>query len=136
MRPIRRERLTRWGAAAVTALCTVAVSLGLDGAQPVQQALAGVFSLGAPAVAIGLCWPRRDLLGRVALGVAGSMAVVILVSQALLMTGTWSTQAGVIGIGVVTVLVWLVAPAGQSHQAHPAGGTGDVRPAVSQGGTR
>ena len=119
-------------------MCTVVVGFGLDGAQPTHQVLAGFFALGAPALAIGLCWPHRELLGRVALGISGAIAVVILVSQALLMTGTWSRQAGVIAIGAITVLVWLVAPAGRAGfaRARLAGGTGNEQPAAMQEGAR
>lgn len=110
MRPTGRRR-PRLVAAAVTALATAAVGLSLDGADVWRQVVAGVFALGAPAAAFAACWPGRDLLGRVAIGVAGSLSVVVAVSQVLVMSGTWSKAGGTTGAGFAAVLVWLAAAA-------------------------
>lgn len=84
------------GAGAVLALA--------DLSSPLRAPLTLFFLLVAPGAAIGAALPGLDPLSRAVVALIGSVAVNLLVAQALITTQSWSARSGVAAIAVLSSL--------------------------------
>lgn len=82
-----------------------------DIASPLRAPFTLFFLIVAPAAAIGAALPGVDPLSRPVLAVAGAVAVDLLVAQVMLAQQAWSARGGVVAVGVVSLLFFLLASA-------------------------
>ncbi|MEE2059664.1 hypothetical protein [Rhodococcus artemisiae] len=96
-------------AAAVTALGGVAVAVNLPDPSGFSGRLWVVsFVVAAPLIAIARLLPGVNAVLALVVGAAGALVINVLVVQTMLSADTWSPRAGVVAVGLVAALVWLV----------------------------
>ncbi|KAA0085843.1 hypothetical protein CIW52_08285 [Mycolicibacterium sp. P9-64] len=103
----------RLGAAVVTAIGAAGIALNdAQSTAPFARTLVVAFVFLAPTIAIAGLLPSVNAV--VALIVAATGAVVInaLVAQSMLSVSAWSRPAGVIAVGLIASLLWLVPTTG------------------------
>jgi hypothetical protein len=114
----------KYGAVA-TAVIGVWIALGpAHSSLPLSRALVAGFLVIAPAVAIARLLPSMNRAAALIVAAAGSVAINTLVAQSMLSADLWSRHVGVIVVGVVATLVWLI----------PTPGRAKSRPRVTGGG--
>jgi uncharacterized membrane protein len=92
-------------AGATVAIAGVGAALALaDLSSPLRAPLTLFFLLVAPGVAIGAALPGLDPLSRVVVALIGSVAVDLLVAQALIATQSWSVRSGVTAVATLSSL--------------------------------
>lgn len=90
----------------VGALCAAGAVLALADVQtPARLILTPVFLLLAPGVAIAGLLRDRDPLSALTVGLAASLAVNVLLAEAMLLFDAWSPRAGVATVAVVSAFL-------------------------------
>jgi hypothetical protein len=69
-----------------------------------RATLAAVFLLACPGAAVVRHWPSEDWLERSVLAVGISMALTMVVAEALIVTHTWSVPVGLATLAVITTV--------------------------------
>ncbi|MEV3854633.1 hypothetical protein AB0J38_09940 [Streptomyces sp. NPDC050095] len=83
--------------------------LALSGADsPLRGPLALFFLLAAPGAAFAVALRGLDPWARILTSAAGAVAVVMLVAQGMLATHRWSVSGGVLAVGALSVLAFLL----------------------------
>ncbi|MEV5613387.1 hypothetical protein [Streptomyces sp. NPDC052225] len=83
--------------------------LALSGAEsPLRGPLALFFLLAAPGAAFAAALRGLDPWARLLTSAAGAVAVVMLVAQGMLATHRWSVNGGVIAVGALSALAFLL----------------------------
>jgi hypothetical protein len=135
-RPARKisPYLGRLVAAALTAAGGTGIALGFaaHSSEPLGRTVVVVFALGAPAVAIARLLPSVNAAVALVIASAGAAVINALVAQVMLSANAWSPPAGVIAVGVIAALLWLVPTGGPSrpdadrtHLRHDEGDAND-----------
>lgn len=114
-----RERISllvgRYSTAAITVVSAVAVATHTH--VPFGHAASLAFVLLTPAFAICGLLPDMDGAVVAIVGAAGSIAVNALVVQTMLSIGAWSPAAGVVAVGLITSVLWLLPSAMNNRTA-------------------
>src|ERR1700712_4571090 len=114
-----RERspvvLGRLSAAAVTVMSALAVATHLD--SPFGHAASLAFVVLTPAFAICGLLPGMDGVVVTIVGAAGSVGINALVAQTMLAVNAWSPFTGVVAVGVITAVLWLLPAAEKNRPA-------------------
>jgi hypothetical protein len=114
----------RAGAGVVTALVGAGIASGAAGsADPTGRASVVAFLVAAPMLAVYRLLPGMSSAVALVVAAAGAITVNATVAQAMLTADVWSRPGGVIAVGLVAALVWLVP-----SDAHPR-----PRPLVKEG---
>lgn len=130
--------------AAVAALAAGAIGVALELAQvdsPVRGPLVLLFLVSAPGLAVAGLLPGIRGLARLVVAVAAAIVIDTLVATVMLVTGVWSTRAGLLAVAVISAagLAWQLPPvrarvAGRSPAAgEPAPGDGSAPPPAVAG---
>ena len=99
----------RTATAAVTVLSALLIAANSDG--PFGQAVSVAFVVLAPAFAISGLLPDVGGVVLTIVGAAGAIAVNALVVQTMLALNAWSSSVGVVAIGVISSVLWLLQAA-------------------------
>ena len=99
----------RTATAAVTVLSALLIAANSDG--PFGQAVSVAFVVLAPAFAISGLLPDVGGVVFTIVGAAGAIAVNALVVQTMLALNAWSSSVGVVAIGVISSVLWLLQAA-------------------------
>ncbi|MBB5936310.1 hypothetical protein [Streptomyces zagrosensis] len=94
--------------AALVIGCVGAVLACVDMASPLRAPFTFFFLVWAPASAIGAALHGIDPLSRPVLAVAGALVIDLLVAQLLLALQMWSARGGVVVVGVLSLLLFLL----------------------------
>jgi hypothetical protein len=86
--------------------------------------------LAGPAVATMALLPRVTPLSRLVCMLAATLCVNGIVAEAMLILDRWSIPGGTAAVGVISAVLWLVAPARQTDAAGAVSPLGDVPPAA------
>ncbi|MGW7087787.1 hypothetical protein ACWGH2_30400 [Streptomyces sp. NPDC054871] len=105
----------------------MAVAMGAVGAMlaltdidsPLRAPFTLFFLLAAPGGAIGAALKGLDPWGRIIASVSGSIAVNLLVAQAMLALHMWSVRGGVAAITVIGSLIYLLVLARRLRRRAP-----------------
>jgi hypothetical protein len=101
--------LGRLAAAVVTAVGAAGVALNdAQSSEPFARTLVVAFVFLAPAIAITGLLPSVNAAVAMIVAAAGAVAINALVAQSMLSANLWSRPAGVIAVGLITALLWLV----------------------------
>jgi hypothetical protein len=127
--PVRAVRRGIVPAELVTVL-TVALARAQPGGA-VVGGLTAAFVLAAPALAVALPLRTLDPLARAVVALGAAATVDTLVAETMLVAHAWSTRNGLIAVGVLSALLFLVLsrwlpdrpPTGEG--AHPVAGTAE-----------
>jgi hypothetical protein len=104
--------LGRLAAAAVTAVSALTVAAHSSG--PLDHMVVVVFLFVTPAFAVSGLLPSLNGVVVLIVAAAGAAVINALVAQSMLSANAWSAPAGVIAVGLIAALLWLV----------PSGGSG------------
>jgi hypothetical protein len=105
--------LGRLAAAAVTAVGGAGIALGAAQSHgPVGRILVMAFALVAPALAIAGLLPSFNAAVALIVAAAGAAVINALVAQFMLSVNAWSPPGGVIAVGLIAALLWLVPTGG------------------------
>lgn len=105
--------LGRLAAAAVTVVGAAGIALNdAQSSAPFARTLVVVFVILAPTIAITGLLPSLNVAVAVIVAAAGAVVINALVAQAMLSANAWSRPAGVIAIGLIAALLWLVPTTG------------------------
>lgn len=96
------------GAAVGIAVTGAALTLA-DFDSPLRAPFTLFFLVAAPAAALGSALRGLDAAARAVLGVAGALALDLLVAQTMLALHIWSVRGGVAAVGLLSLLV-LIPP--------------------------
>jgi hypothetical protein len=97
-------------AAAAVAVGGIGAVLALvDLASPLRAPFTVFFLIAAPAVAVAAGLPGLDPLSRSVAAVTGAAVVDVLTAQAMLALRIWSVRGGVLAIGALSLLLFLLA---------------------------
>ena len=108
MHPMTRESLPLLaGAAFGTAGVGAALALA-DIASPLRAPFTFFFLIAAPGAALAASLGGLDPLSRAVVALAGSVAVDLLVAQAMLMLHLWSIRGGVAVIAALSAALFLL----------------------------
>ncbi|MBB5165295.1 hypothetical protein [Mycobacterium sp. AZCC_0083] len=103
----------RVGAAAVTAIGAAGIALNdAQSSAPFARTLVVAFVFLAPAIAITGLLPSVNTVVAVIVAAAGAVVINALVAQSMLSASAWSRTAGVIAVGLIAALLWLVPTTG------------------------
>jgi hypothetical protein len=102
-------------AAAMTAVSGVWISLAAGSTAPFDRTLVVAFLVLAPTLPLIRLLPNVSGTAALVVGAAGATVINILVAQFMLATDAWSTRAGVITIGLIAALLFLVP----THRPQP-----------------
>jgi hypothetical protein len=106
----------RLAAAAVTAVGGIGIGLGVaQSTEHFGQTLVVAFVLVAPTFAITRLLPSVNAARALIVGAAGAAVINALVAQAMLSANAWSSRAGVVAVGLIAALLWLV-PTGRPEE--------------------
>lgn len=102
---VRFGRLT-----AALAMVTGAARIMLEGrpSGPFGHAVIAAFLLAAPALAIASLLPNVNGAVALIVGAAGAVSINALVAQSMVSANAWSPRGGVVAVGVIAALIWLV----------------------------
>lgn len=103
---------SRLCAAAATLIGAGAIAGVIPASDWEVRILLVTFDFAAPLIAIAAALPGIETALAAVVGLAGGLAVNVLVAQTMLATSSWSLRGGVVAVGAVAALVWL-APAGR-----------------------
>lgn len=92
------------GAAVGIAVTGAALTLA-DFDSPLRAPFTLFFLVAAPAAALGSALRGLDAAARAVLGVAGALALDLLVAQTMLALHIWSVRGGVSAVGLLSLLV-------------------------------
>ncbi|WP_369215176.1 hypothetical protein [Streptomyces flavofungini] len=108
---LARDALPLLAGAAVAVGCVGAMLalVGLD--SPLRGPFTLFFLIAAPGAMIAAALPALEPWGRAVAAVAGSVAVNMLVAQAMLALHIWSVRGGVVAVTVLSGLVLLLLEA-------------------------
>ena len=105
--------LGRLAAAAVTAVGAAGIALNdAQSSAPFARTLVVAFVILAPAIAITGLLPSVNAAVALIVSAAGATAINALVAQTMLSANAWSRPAGVIAVGLIAALLWLVPTTG------------------------
>lgn len=108
MRAIIRKSLP-WLTWAAVGTGAIGAALALtDMGSPVRAPFTFFFLLAAPGAALARVLPGLDPLSRTVVAVAGSVAVDLLVAQAMLMLHLWSIGGGVLVVAALSAVLFLL----------------------------
>lgn len=114
-KPRRRTSpyLGRLAAATVTVVGAVSIAVN-DGesSMPFARTLVVVFVFLAPAIAITGLLPSLNAAIALIVAAAGAAVINTLVAQVMLSANAWSRPAGVIAVGLIAALLWLLPTMG------------------------
>jgi hypothetical protein len=119
----------------VTVLGAGGLGIGLAVAESsghLGHTLVVAFVVVAPTLAIARLLPSVNRALALIVGAAGAAAINALVAQSMLSANAWSPRAGVVAVGLIAALLWLVptgrpgaeihhrppSPAGSTHPLH------------------
>ncbi|MEV7202991.1 hypothetical protein [Streptomyces griseoluteus] len=111
------------GAATGTAACGALLAL-MDSGSPLRGPCALFFLLAAPALAIAVALRGLDPFGRLIAGLAGAVALDMLVAQVMLTVHRWSVTGGIVAVTVLSLLILLatrVRQGARSREGAPEG---------------
>ncbi|WP_246097607.1 hypothetical protein [Streptomyces botrytidirepellens] len=117
------------GAAVGIAATGAALTLA-DFDSPLRAPFTLFFLVAAPAAALGSTLRGLDAVARTVLGMAGALALDLLVAQTMLALHLWSVRGGVAAVGLLSLL--MPAPALLAQARRP--GRGLAEPQKSGGG--
>ncbi|WP_232425683.1 hypothetical protein [Mycobacterium sp. JS623] len=127
-----RARLGPLAAAALTAVGGLGIGLGV--AQSSERSghtlIVAYFLVVAPTLAIARMLPTAKTAVALIVGAAGSVAINALVVQSMLSANAWSPRAGVVAVGLIAALLWLVPTSRPGAEIHhfPPSDNGDPLP--------
>ncbi|MFI0818396.1 hypothetical protein ACH4TX_18085 [Streptomyces sp. NPDC021098] len=133
-RSARAELLPVAAGAAVGIAATGAALALADFDSPLRAPFTLFFLVVAPAAALGSALRGLDAAARTVLGVAGALALDLLVAQTMLALHIWSVRGGVAAVGVLSLLILSPAllprarrtgrgaPGRERAEPHPGGG--------------
>lgn len=105
--------LGRLAAAAVTVVGAAGIALNdAQSSAPLARTLVVAFVILAPAIAITGLLPSVNAAVALIVAAAGATVINALVAQAMLSANAWSRPAGVIAVGLIAALLWLVPTTG------------------------
>jgi len=105
--------LGRLAAAAVTAVGAAGIALNdAQSSVPFARTLVVAFVILAPAIAITGLLPSVNATVALIVAAAGAVVINALVVQVMLSANAWSRPAGVITVGLIAALLWLVPTTG------------------------
>lgn len=113
------DRRLALGLIVLTVVAVVVVGFGVSG--PFRQAITLTFVLAAPGLALSLPMGPMAVEARFVVAVAGSVAVVTLVSLVLLLAGAWSS-----GLGLAVLTVPVLALSIRSLRRTPVASAGET----------
>ncbi len=108
MHPMTRESLPLLAGAAVGTGGVGAALVLADIASPLRAPFTFFFLVVAPGAALASTLGGLDPLSRIAVAVAGSVVVDLLVAQAMLMLHLWSIRGGVAVVAALSVALFLL----------------------------
>lgn len=115
----RYWRLAPLVAAAVTAVGGAGMALGsLNFSAPFGGTLVVTFMLVAPAVPIVRMLPSVNAAVALVVASAGAVVINALVAIVMLLANAWSRPAGVIAVGLIAALLWLLPTDGRTPPDH------------------
>jgi len=101
--------LGRLAAAAVTVVGAAGIALNdAQSSAPLARTVVVTFVILAPAIAIIGLLPSVNAAVALIVAAAGATVINALVAQVMLSTNAWSRPAGVIAVGLIAALLWLV----------------------------
>jgi hypothetical protein len=101
-------------AAAVTAVGGAGLALGdADFSAPFGGTVVVAFLLVAPALAIVRLLPSVATAAALIVACAGAAVINSLVAVVMLLANAWSRPAGVIAVGLIAALLWLLPTGGR-----------------------
>jgi hypothetical protein len=111
-----------WLTWAAVGIGAVGVALALtDMGSPVRAPFTFFFLLVAPGAALARVLGRLDPLSRAVVAVAGSVAVDLLVAQAMLMLHLWSIRGGVLTVAALSAALFLLPPPSRGDRSASGG---------------
>ena len=100
------------------------------GQHPLWTGLAVAALLAGPAVATMALLPGATPLSRLVCMLAATVCVNGIVAEAMLILHRWSIPGGAAAVGVISAVLWLVAPAPRVAAAGAVPPVDDVPPAA------
>ncbi|MGW2329462.1 hypothetical protein ACWC5C_27400 [Streptomyces sp. NPDC001700] len=101
-----RAELVPVAAGAAVGIAAIGAALTLaDFDSPLRAPFTLFFLLAAPAAALGSALRGLDAAARAVLGVAGALALDLLVAQTMLALHVWSVRGGVAAVGLLSLLI-------------------------------
>ncbi len=89
--------------------CAVGAVLALaDIETPVRMFLTPLFLFVVPGAAVAGLLRDRDPLSVLTVGAAASLAVNVVLAEAMLLFDAWSPRAGVATVGVLSFFLWII----------------------------
>lgn len=123
--PVGRRDWARLGplaAAVVTAVGGAGMALGsVELSVPFGGTLVVAFLLVAPALAIVRLLPSVNAAAALIVACAGAAVINSLVAVVMLLADAWSRPAGVIAVGLIAALLWLLPTSGRTPPRHRMG---------------
>ncbi|MFD7503289.1 hypothetical protein [Streptomyces sp. NPDC059850] len=101
-----RAELLPVAAGAAVGIAAIGAALTLaDFDSPLRAPFTLFFLLAAPSAALGSALRGLDAAARAVLGVAGALALDLLVAQTMLALHVWSVRGGVAAVGLLSLLI-------------------------------
>lgn len=95
-----------WLTVGVLAAGAVGAALALAGiAAPARVPLVLVFLASAPALAVASLLGPLDRLATVVIAGTSAIVINVAVAETMIAAGTWSPEAGVVAVGVISALI-------------------------------
>jgi hypothetical protein len=116
-----RAELVPVATGAAVGIAAIGAALALaDIDSPLRAPCTLFFLVAVPAAALGGTLRGLDAAGRTVLGVAGALALDLLVAQTMLALHIWSMRGGVAAVGLLSLLILAPALLVRARRRDPA----------------